>query len=128
MFAGRFNSLLLENNFLPLSSHGEICSISPLQPTYLSDLLQNYKQWPAFRTLFGSAMVAMASFTKVIVVVLKPKFRVIFWQHLNVRFLNLNECFQPYILQNSFFSSTKVCPMYHYGSPIEGSYFVRAYP
>ncbi|CDS37612.1 vacuolar protein sorting associated protein 8 [Echinococcus multilocularis] len=63
-------------------SHGEICAISPLRPTHASDLLQNYQRQPVLRALLGSAMVAMASFTKVIVIVLKPKFRVIFWQHL----------------------------------------------
>ncbi|VDK35902.1 unnamed protein product [Taenia asiatica] len=63
-------------------SHGEICAISPLRPTHTSGLLLNYQRQPGFRALLGSAMVAMASFTKVIVIVLKPKFRVIFWQHL----------------------------------------------
>ncbi|KAM7542248.1 hypothetical protein Aperf_G00000011476 [Anoplocephala perfoliata] len=63
-------------------SHGEICAISPLRPTHTSGLLQKYQHHPAFGALLGSAMVAMASFTKVIVVVLKPKFRVVFWQHL----------------------------------------------
>ncbi|KAL5968115.1 hypothetical protein TSMEX_004137 [Taenia solium] len=63
-------------------SHGEICAISPLRPTHTSGLLLNYQRQPVFRALLGSAMVAMASFTKVIVIVLKPKFRVIFWQHL----------------------------------------------
>nr|CDS27388.1 vacuolar protein sorting associated protein 8 [Hymenolepis microstoma] len=63
-------------------SHGEICAIAPLRPTHTLGLLQNYHRQPAFRALIGSAIVAMASFTKVIVVALKPKFRVIFWQHL----------------------------------------------
>ncbi|VDN96058.1 unnamed protein product [Rodentolepis nana] len=63
-------------------SHGEICAIVPLRPTHTLGLLQNYHRQPAFRALIGSAIVAMASFTKVIVVALKPKLRVIFWQHL----------------------------------------------
>ncbi|VDM16770.1 unnamed protein product [Hydatigera taeniaeformis] len=63
-------------------SHGEICAISPLRPTQTTGLPQNYHRWPAFRALLCSAMVAMASFTKVIVIALKPKFSVIYWQHL----------------------------------------------
>ncbi|KAL5108121.1 hypothetical protein TcWFU_008782 [Taenia crassiceps] len=63
-------------------SHGEVCAISPLRPAHTSGLLHSYQRRPVFRALLGSAMVAMASFTKVIVIVLKPKFRVIFWQHL----------------------------------------------
>ncbi|VDD79098.1 unnamed protein product [Mesocestoides corti] len=63
-------------------SHGEICAMSPLRPAHSTGLLQSIQGHSSFRALFGSAMVAMASFTKVIVVMLKPKFRVVFWQYL----------------------------------------------
>lgn len=82
------------------SSHGEICAISPLRPTHTSGLLQNYQHHPAFSALLASAMVAMASFTKVIIVVLKPKFRVVFWQHLKVN--THSKCFSNKLIHRHY--------------------------
>lgn len=65
-------------------SHGEICAMETLRPSghSLRGLGEVRRQNSASSFLYQSAMVAMASFTKVIVVVLQPHFRVVFWQHL----------------------------------------------
>ncbi|KAL7059365.1 hypothetical protein AAHC03_013106 [Spirometra sp. Aus1] len=71
-------------------SHGEICALEPLRPASTKAFLRSIHTSSskidnnalASRLLYQSALVAMASFTKVIVVVLRPKLRVVFWQHL----------------------------------------------
>ncbi|VDN13313.1 unnamed protein product [Dibothriocephalus latus] len=76
--------------FFVSSSHGEICALEPLRPASTKVFLRGINTSSsktdanvlASRLLYQSALVAMASFTKVIVVVLRPNLRVVFWQHL----------------------------------------------
>ncbi|VDL92890.1 unnamed protein product [Schistocephalus solidus] len=71
-------------------SHGEICAMEPLRPASTKVFLRGIhtsssKNDPnvlASRLLYQSALVAMASFTKIIVVVLRPRLRVVSWHHL----------------------------------------------